>query len=151
MNAKGRFAPHPGGRSANMRSIRSKDTAPEKAVRRLLRALGYAYRLHDRRLPGTPDIVLRRQKKVIFVNGCFWHQHPDPACKAARLPSSNPLYWHGKLWRNRERDVAVRRELARLGWQHLDIWECELRDVNHLSSKLLAFLDNPIPDYLLPG
>ncbi|MDX2282668.1 MAG: very short patch repair endonuclease [Bacteroidia bacterium] len=132
-------------RSANMQRIRSAHTRPELKVRKIAYALGYRYRLHDRRLPGRPDLVFRAQRKVIFVNGCFWHQHAG--CRAGRLPKSNQAYWSAKLRRNVQRDAEVRARLTRMGWQYLDLWECEIADPNQITSKLLAFLDNPVREY----
>lgn len=128
-------------RSLHMRRIRKKDTAPEKAVRRTVHALGYRFRLHRRDLPGTPDLVLPRLRKVILVHGCFWHQHEG--CHLARLPKSRPEYWLPKLRRNQERDVSARTNLERLGWTTLEIWECETRDLAALTTRLAAFLGNP--------
>ena len=91
-------------RSEIMSRIRAKDTKPEMAVRRLVHGMGYRYRLHRRDLPGTPDLVFSPRRKVVFVHGCFWHQHDDPNCRKATLPGSNKEYWHPKLKRNAERD-----------------------------------------------
>src|SRR5258708_4764953 len=112
--------------SAHMRRIRKKDTKPELVVRRLSYGLGYHYRLHRRDLPGTPDLVFPRLRKVIFVNGCFWHQH---SCRlGAKQPSANPEYWGPKLARNVERDAAAKRQLAAMGWEVLTVWECQTTD-----------------------
>ena len=104
-----------------MRAIRSKGMKPELAVRRLVHAMGYRYRLHRHELPGRPDMVFPGRRKVIFVHGCFWHQHPD--CKLAHRPRSNLEYWGPKLHRNQERDSEHRARLAELGWDVLVIWE----------------------------
>jgi DNA mismatch endonuclease (patch repair protein) len=128
----------PARRSENMRRIRSKDTAPELQVRRLVHALGYRYRLHDKSLPGKPDIVFRSRKSVIFVHGCFWHLHPN--CNEARIPSTRQDYWIPKLTRNSERDRAHTRKLRRLGWRVLKLWECELKSTEKLTRKLTRFL-----------
>lgn len=93
----------PADRSARMSKVRGKDTKPELIARRMLHAMGYRYRLQAKDLPGRPDIVFRRRRKVIFVHGCFWHRHPDPECKLARLPKSRLDFWLPKLERNRER------------------------------------------------
>ncbi|WP_259397709.1 very short patch repair endonuclease, partial [Burkholderia cepacia] len=109
-------------RSDNMRRIRSKDTAPEMAVRRLTHGLGYRYRLHRKDIPGKPDLVFPARRKVIFIHGCFWHQHPG--CREGRPPKSNAAYWLPKLERNQQRDKAALEKLAALGWNALVIWEC---------------------------
>ena len=92
-------------RSERMSRVRGKDTKPELLVRRLVHGMGYRYRLHRRDLPGTPDLVFPGRRKVIFVHGCFWHRHPDPACKLARLPKSRTDFWLPKLEGNRARDI----------------------------------------------
>lgn len=131
----------PASRSENMRRIRGKDTAPELQLRRLVHSMGYRYRLHDKRLPGTPDLVFRSRRKVIFVHGCFWHLHTK--CKQARIPSTRLDYWVPKLTRNAERDREHTRRLGKLGWQVLVIWECQLRDADKLSQRVRRFLDSP--------
>jgi DNA mismatch endonuclease (patch repair protein) len=127
-------------RSANMRAIKSKGMKPELAVRRLAHSLGFRFRLHRKDLPGNPDLVFPSRRKVIFVHGCFWHQHPDPACKAAHAPRSNTGYWGPKLARNVRRDSAAQDDLLRAGWSVLVLWECELKDVRSLEDRLLKFL-----------
>src|ERR1700676_5547508 len=109
-------------RSEVMSQIRGKDTGPELYVRSLLHKLGYRFRLHRKDIPGKPDIVLPRYKVVIFVNGCFWHQHSG--CRDARPPRSNQAFWMPKLQRTRVRDKNVRYELACLGWNVITVWEC---------------------------
>ena len=106
-----------------MASIRATDTRPEVAVRRLAHRLGYRFRLHRRDLPGKPDLVLPKHHAVVFVHGCFWHQHK---CLGGRLPASNQAYWGPKLARNVERDANARRALREMGWRVLTIWECQL-------------------------
>lgn len=128
-------------RSENMRRIRSKDTAPEMVVRRLAYGLGYRYRLHRKDIPGKPDMVFTGRRKVIFVHGCFWHQHP--ACSEGRLPKSNAVYWAPKFERNIKRDKAVLAELAVTGWEALVIWECEAKNHERIQHVLLAFLGKP--------
>jgi DNA mismatch endonuclease (patch repair protein) len=128
-------------RSWNMARIRGKDTRPELAVRRILYTLGYRYRIHVRTLPGTPDIVFRKRRVAIFVNGCFWHQH---RCRVGRRkPGSRRAYWLRKLSGNKKRDLACRRQLRRAGWTVLTLWECEIRkrDSDLLAARLVAFLD----------
>jgi DNA mismatch endonuclease (patch repair protein) len=127
-------------RSARMGLIRGKDTSPELAVRKLVHGLGYRYRLHGRGLPGKPDLVFRSRKRVIFVHGCFWHRHPDSACKLARLPKSRLDFWLPKLDSNRERDLKNQRELKAMGWKSLVIWECEIQDKASLVRQIRAFL-----------
>lgn len=121
-----------------MRRIRKTNTKPEMVVRRLVHALGFRYRLHSGKLPGSPDIVLSRHRKVIFVHGCFWHRHHcSDGCK---LPSSKPEYWGPKLERNRRRDEANVRQLRAMGWGVLVVWECEIRDEQDLVESLTRFL-----------
>lgn len=120
-----------------MRAVRRKDTAPEVAVRRLLHAAGYRYRLHLKTLPGSPDVVFTRRRKVIFVHGCFWHGH---TCRAGRLPKSRPEFWVPKIDRNRRRDAAASEALARAGWEVTVVWQCELRDQEGLQARLARFL-----------
>ena len=122
-----------------MRSIRKTDTRPEMAVRRIVHGLGFRYRLHVRGLPGNPDIVLPRWRKIIQVHGCFWHQHTG--CRLARLPRSRPEYWIPKLARNQERDALSVRALEALGWSVLVIWECQTESTAQLTRTLAAFLD----------
>jgi DNA mismatch endonuclease (patch repair protein) len=127
-------------RSRRMSLVRNRDTKAEMAVRQLLHAAGFRYRLHDRRLPGSPDIVFKKNRKAIFVHGCFWHRHPDPACKLARMPKSNLDFWGPKLEGNRQRDLRHQSELDAIGWQYLIVWECELRHREQLENRLIAFL-----------
>jgi len=127
-------------RSANMSRIRSRDTAPEMTVRRIVHALGYRYRLHRKDLPGKPDLVFPGRKAVIFVHGCFWHQHPDPACLDGRRPKSRPDYWNGKLDGNIARDGRQRAELESAGWRVLTLWECNVQKGRDLSTVLQDFL-----------
>lgn len=129
------------GRSENMRRIRSKDTKPELAVRRVAHAMGFRYRLHRTDLPGKPDLVFPGRRKVVFVHGCFWHQHPDAACTDARLPKSRQEYWLPKLARNSARDRENVSALERLGWHVLTIWECETTDRARLEQLLKEFLN----------
>jgi DNA mismatch endonuclease (patch repair protein) len=108
-------------RSEIMRRVRSENTKPEMSVRRLVHAAGFRYRLHDKSLPGSPDLVFSTRRKVIFVHGCFWHGH---GCEAGNLPSSNTEYWQAKHNRNLVRDRLSLRALSRHGWRALVIWEC---------------------------
>lgn len=126
-------------RSNIMRSIHSTNTSPEIIVRKLLYSKGYRYRLHKRDLPGKPDIVFISRKKVIFVNGCFWHGHNCE--RGARTPKTNIEYWSNKISKNILRDAGNQIKLKTLGWQLLVIWECELRNNDKLSKKVIRFLD----------
>ena len=110
-------------RSRIMRQVRSRDTKPELRVRRALHAAGLRFRLHDKRLPGRPDLALRKRETVVFVHGCLWHWH---GCPRSRMPSSNVDYWRAKIARNVERDAEHAAALERLGWRVEVIWECEL-------------------------
>ncbi len=130
----------PEGRSAIMRAIRSKDTKPEMVVRRIAHNLGYRFRLHYKNLPGKPDIVFPKWRSVIFVHGCFWHQHPDKNCINSRKPKSNSGYWQTKLSRNHARDTQNEAALQLQDWRVLVIWECQTKDRQVLEQKLLSFL-----------
>lgn len=110
-------------RSRIMAAIHSRDTKPELLVRRYLFACGFRYRLNSPRLPGHPDMVLRKYRTCIFVNGCFWHGHD---CGAFRLPKTNSDFWQKKITRNRQRDVEVQQRLAAMGWHSITVWGCEL-------------------------
>ena len=112
-------------RHANMAAIHGKDTKPEMIVRRYLWGHGYRYRLNHPRLPGKPDIVMRKYRTCIFVNGCFWHGHEG--CRYYSIPKTNTEFWVNKIRRNKERDVKVQVELAAMGWHSITIWECELK------------------------
>lgn len=122
-------------RSENMRRIRSKDTYPERLVRSWLHKRGYRFRLHRKDLPGKPDIVFPSRRKVIFVHGCFWHQHPG--CREGRIPSSKQSYWIPKLQKTQKRDTDALRDLELLGWRAAIVWEC---DITNFPEKSLSFL-----------
>lgn len=124
-------------RSRIMRAVKSRDTNPELAVRRLLHSMGYRYRLHRPGLPGKPDIVFSSRRKVIFVHGCFWHGHD--CARGARVPASNTEYWTAKIGRNVARDRGTLAQLTDAGWAVLVLWECELGD--GLAERLKGFLD----------
>lgn len=124
-------------RSARMARIRSTNTQPELAVRRLVHKLGYRYRLHRKDLPGAPDLVFLSRRKVIFVHGCFWHAHEG--CKVANRPKSRPEYWLEKFERNRKRDRANESSLRDAGWGVCTIWECETRSAD-LARRVSKFL-----------
>ena len=127
-------------RGERMSQIRARDTSPEMIVRSFVHALGFRFRLHDRRLPGCPDLVFASRRKVIFVHGCFWHRHNR--CDLARLPKSRLEFWLPKLEGNKQRDAQCRRALTALGWSSLVIWECELRDPLKVMFKTLMFLED---------
>ncbi len=121
-----------------MARIRSHDTQPEKVVRQLVTALGLRYRLQRRDLPGKPDLVFGPRRTVIFVHGCFWHQHAN--CRAGRLPTANRDFWTAKLTRNSQRDAENKRALQKLGWRVLTIWECETKHPEKLQRRLARLL-----------
>ncbi len=125
-----------------MAHIRSRDTKPELRVRKALHAAGLRYRLNDRRLPGTPDLVFPSRHVVLFVHGCFWHRHKG--CKAARLPKSHREFWVPKLAGNAKRDKRKRTELLKLGWKVMVIWECETRNQKTLSVLARRIRTEPI-------
>lgn len=127
-------------RSWIMSRIRGRDTKPEMLVRSVVHRMGFRFRLHCRELPGKPDIVLPRHKKVIFVHGCFWHGHKQ--CLRSRRPTTNTEFWNKKLDANIARDKRVRMNLRRLGWKVLVVWECETSDPDRLFAKLERFLHN---------
>lgn len=123
-----------------MSRIRSRDTSPEMIVRRLVHGMGYRYRLHAAELPGKPDIVLPRLRRIIDVRGCFWHQHPG--CIDSHIPKSRVEYWAPKLERNRRRDRENERRLSELGWQVCVVWECEMAATRKIVKRLARFLKN---------
>ena len=127
-------------RSEVMSLIRSKDTSAEMVVRRLVYGMGFRYRLHVAHLPGRPDLVLSRLKKIIEVRGCFWHQHRG--CTDSHIPKSRTEYWGPKLARNVNRDKANENLLRSLGWQVLTLWECEIKDTRSTAKRLNSFLKN---------
>lgn len=128
-------------RSRNMARIRSTDTVPEIVVRRLTHAMGYRYRLHDKKLPGKPDMVFARRRKVIFVHGCFWHRH---SCRRGRsMPSTREAFWSAKFSANVKRDRQVRRRLRHEEWDVLVVWECQTKPtkVRKLADRIARFLE----------
>ncbi len=127
-------------RSRLMSRVRSKDTKPEMRVRRLIHAMGYRYRLHYRKLPGSPDIVFPERRKVIFVNGCFWHRHEN--CRRNRTPKSRRDYWSAKLEKNRRRDLINQFRLREMGWSVLVVWECETEEAAGLPGRIMNFLED---------
>ena len=123
-----------------MAAIKSKDTKPEIAVRKLLHSLGYRFRLHRKDLPGSPDIVLPKYKTVIFVHGCFWHRHKN--CKYATSPKTREEFWENKFKQNVERDKNNFKELKNLNWKVLVLWECEINELIKDSSMIINKLKN---------
>jgi len=129
-------------RSEIMKKVSGKNTNPEITVRKLLHRMGYRFRLHPLNLPGKPDIVLPKYKKIILIHGCFWHGHEG--CKRSQLPNTNRDFWRDKISKNKDRDKIVIEKLKRLGWSILIIWDCEIRKRNlaDLEEKLEKFLQN---------
>lgn len=125
-------------RSRIMRAVKGRDTGPEMIVRRLAFGMGYRYRLHRKDLPGKPDLVFAKRRKVVFVHGCFWHGHD--CARGARLPKQNAEYWANKIARNKERDATHLAALKELGWRSLIIWECELKEPEKVQRRLSQFL-----------
>ena len=123
-----------------MALIKGRDTGPEMRVRRLVHGLGYRYKLHDKELPGKPDLVFRSRQAVIFVHGCFFHRHSASGCLLARLPKTRQDFWLPKLEANRERDVRNLERLQSQGWRVLTIWECDLKDMAVVRNLVLDFL-----------
>ncbi|MGH2533637.1 MAG: very short patch repair endonuclease [Thermomicrobiales bacterium] len=123
-------------RSEIMARVKGKDTSPEMKVRRAVHAAGHRYQLHRKDMPGAPDLVFPRYRLVVFIHGCFWHWH---GCKRSRMPAANREYWTAKIDRNVKRDAANRDKLAGMGWRHLVMWECELKEG---TARLLAELES---------
>ncbi len=126
-------------RSRMMSGIRGKDTQPEMTVRRFLHRHGFRFRLHDRRLPGRPDVVLPRYRTALFVHGCFWHQHPG--CRFATTPDTNAAFWQHKLTGNQMRDARQREALEVLGWRVITVWECQASDLGALPDEIRRTAD----------
>lgn len=124
-------------RSWLMSRVKSRDTTPEIAVRKAAFSLGLRFRLHTSKLPGRPDLIFPRWKKVIFVHGCFWHRHPG--CRKATTPKSNEAFWEDKFRRNVDRDERVLHEISSLGWDPLVIWQCQTRSDKELKDRLISF------------
>ena len=121
-----------------MAKIAGRDTKPEIVVRKLLHKKGFRYRLNVRRLPGTPDIVLSKLRKIIFVHGCFWHGHKN--CPRAKRPSTNARFWNKKINGNIKRDIKNKTELRKLGWKVLVIWGCEVNKTERMEKKIDKFM-----------
>jgi DNA mismatch endonuclease (patch repair protein) len=128
----------PGKRSQIMGKVRTKDTAPERAVRSALHALGYRFRLQAA-LPGKPDIVLPSRRVAVFVHGCFWHQHQG--CARAKMPATRADWWRAKLLRNVERDAETQRELEKMGWNVVIVWQCQTRRPAELAAMLKGVIE----------
>jgi len=128
-------------RSWTMAKVKSQDTGPEKTVRSMLYSVGYRFRLQRDDLPGKPDIVLSKNKTAVFVHGCFWHRHPG--CKRATTPASNTDYWDSKFARTVIRDAKNQGLLEARGWRVLVIWECELKNLAALQTRVRNFLEQP--------
>ena len=127
-------------RSAIMSAIRATNTKPELLVRRMLHRLGYRFRIHLKGLAGKPDLVFPYRRKVIFVHGCFWHQHEKTSCREAKPPTSNLDYWLPKLERTKARDTDHQQTLQKSGWDVFILWECELSDTENARRELIQFL-----------
>jgi len=125
-----------------MKAVRGKNTKPELVVRSIAHAMGFRFRLHRHDLPGTPDLVFPRLRRVILVHGCFWHRHRG--CGAATIPKDNATFWAEKFRRNVERDRAAVNALREEGWQVLIVWQCQTRDAPELRRKLQRFLEKPV-------
>lgn len=129
-------------RSERMSRVRAKDTKLEFVVRRIIHSLGYRYRLHFKELPGHPDLVFSKKRKVIFIHGCFWHLHEG--CSIYRYPKSRLDFWTPKLQGNKQRDIENQSKLNELGWEILVIWECEVKNVKDrqaLQERIITFLE----------
>ena len=122
-------------RSRNMSAIKSKNTKPEIAVRKLLHSLGYRFRIHKKNLPGSPDIVLPKYKTVIFVHGCFWHRHEN--CKYASTPKTRKEFWNKKFTTNIERDIQIQEKIKNIDWRSVVIWECETKNIENLKGRII--------------
>ena len=122
-------------RSLNMQKIKSKNTKPELVVRKMLFSKGYRFKIHDKKLPGKPDIVLPKYNTIINIHGCYWHYH---GCNRSSIPKTRTSYWINKLENNKKRDFQNKRKLLRMGWRVVDIWECTLKkkDLKNTINKL---------------
>lgn len=129
----------PAERSERMSRIRGKDTTPELIVRKLAHEMGYRFRLHRRDLPGSPDLVFPRYKKVIWVHGCFWHRHEG--CRKTTMPATNIPFWEEKFAATQKRDDQNFHRIRDQGWEALIIWECQTKDVENLTKQLQVFLE----------
>ena len=134
-------------RQRNMSAIKSKNTAPELVVRKLLHRLGFRFRLHDRTLPGTPDIVLPKYRTVIMVHGCFWHMH---GCALTKIPETRREFWITKLERNRARDLDQEALLRSSGWTVVTVWECALKTEQAILAQIRPLIDKKQSDLARP-
>ena len=125
-------------RSQVMSKIRGKNTKPEMILRSLLFKKGFRFRVHQKNLPGKPDIVLAKYKTVIFVQGCFWHYHKD--CREGRIPSTNTKFWKEKLFKNVEKDARYKEALEKMGWNVITVWECEIEKSTGTTVKNIAVI-----------
>ncbi|MDZ7629188.1 MAG: very short patch repair endonuclease [Parvularculaceae bacterium] len=125
-------------RSEIMRAVKSRDTKPEVTIRKALHARGFRYRLNDKRLPGSPDLVFPKYRAILFVHGCFWHGHD--CARGRRAPKTNARYWREKIARNVKRDASVRAALQRMGWRVKISWECDLQDGESEANKIAGWL-----------
>ena len=132
----------PSKRTEIMKNIRTKDTGCELVVRKMIYVMGYRYRLNKRDLPGKPDIVFGVRRKVIFVNGCFWHGHSE--CSRGKLPDANSSFWQKKIEGNKLRDAKVVKRLKEIGWQSFIIWQCQVngRNASQLKRRIRIFIEN---------
>lgn len=120
-----------------MQAVRREHTGPEMAIRRALHARGYRFRVHDRTLPGSPDIVFSLRRKAVFIHGCFWHGH---GCAKGRLPKSRGEYWVPKIEANKARDERALSELRKAGWEALVVWQCQVKDIEQVVETVISFL-----------
>lgn len=136
-------------RKGCMAAIKHKNTKPEMIVRKVVHSMGYRYRLHSRKLPGKPDLVFHKLKKLIFVNGCFWHRHN---CQYGRVqPKTNYSFWKTKIDSNVLRDAKSRRNLKKQGWYILTVWECQTKQVEKLAKRIHRFLIKKMASILMNG
>ena len=133
-------------RSAVMSLVKSRDTKPEVLVRKFLHYCGFRFRLHDKNLPGKPDIVLRKYRTVVLIHGCFWHGHKSGRCRLARIPKSNIEFWKKKIIENAMRDQRNKKMLKKLGWHVIEVWECQLRKpiLNRLAESIRRNVGSPL-------
>lgn len=131
-------------RRRNMQAVKRRDTEPEMAVRRYLHSLGFRYRIDDLRMPGRPDLVLRKHRTVVFVHGCFWHGHPE--CSRGRPPKTRTEYWIEKVARNKRRDAEAREALLALGWKVLVVWGCQTKSPETLAAVLQPLIRAGLDD-----
>ncbi|MFP4546918.1 MAG: very short patch repair endonuclease [Fidelibacterota bacterium] len=129
-------------RSEIMSNISDSNTKPEIIVRSILHKMGYRFRLHKKNLPGKPDIVLPKHRKIIFVHGCFWHSHEN--CRRSKRPSTNTKFWSKKLDSNKKRDKKILKQLKDIGWKVLIVWTCEINKIENLKNKLKMFLNEEV-------